>query len=48
MRVSVGISGNEDPEPYRVNAFYFNDGNGLYIIVGFRDEKSEKICLKNY
>ena len=28
MRVSVGISGNEDPEPYRVNAFYFNDGNG--------------------
>ena len=23
MRVSVGISGNEDPEPYRVNAFLF-------------------------
>ena len=43
MRVSVGISGNEDPEPYRVNAFYFNDGNGLYIIVGFQDEKVKNL-----
>ena len=43
MRVSVGIRGNEDPEPYRVNAFYFNDGNGLYIIVGFQDEKAKNL-----
>ena len=34
MKVSVGILGNEEPMPYRVSSFHFNDGSGLYIIVG--------------
>lgn len=38
MKVSAGIRGNEEPEPYRVNAFYFGDGNGLYIIAGYQNE----------
>lgn len=45
MKVSVGIRGNENPEPYRVNAFYFNDGNGLYVIVGYL-EKSARIIFE--
>lgn len=43
MKVSVGIRGNEDPEPYRVKAFYFGQGNGLYIITGYQDENAEKL-----
>ena len=26
MKVSVGIRGNEEPEPYRVSAFHFQEG----------------------
>lgn len=40
MKVSVGIMGNEEPEPYRVSAYYFQEGNGLYIIVGYVSEKN--------
>lgn len=43
MKVSVGIRGNDDPEPYRVSAFYFGDDNGLYIILGFQEKESKAI-----
>lgn len=43
MKVSVGILGNEEPMPYRVSSFYFNDGAGLYIIVGTESEKDREI-----
>ncbi|MFQ9394528.1 MAG: hypothetical protein ACLR2E_11280 [Lachnospiraceae bacterium] len=37
MKVSVGLRGNEESEPYRVNAFYFSEGNGLYLILAYQE-----------
>ena len=39
MKVSVSIRGNEETEPYRVGIYYFNKGNGLYIITGYEKEE---------
>lgn len=46
MKVSVGIMGNEEPEPYRVSAYYFHDGNGLYLIVGYASEENRQLFEK--
>lgn len=43
VKMSVGIRGNEDPEPYRVGAYYFEEGNGLYIILAFQDDKNKEL-----
>ena len=29
---------NDKPSPYRVGVFNFNEGNGLYVIVGYEDD----------
>ena len=34
MKVSVGIHGMEEPEPFRVNTWNFNTGTGLYVLSG--------------
>lgn len=41
VKTAVAVRGHEEPEPYRVSAFYFNEGNGLYLITGSDNEKSE-------
>ena len=38
VRVSAAINGQDQTVPYRVGAFYYNDGNGLYIIVGYENK----------
>lgn len=35
IKVSAAINGNEETVPYRVGEYYYNEGNGLYIIVGY-------------
>ncbi len=37
MKVSVGIRGKEEPEPYQVSIWYFNEGTGLYILAGYEE-----------
>ena len=41
MKTSVGIRGQEDPQPYRVKYFRFKEGNGLYFLVGYQNTESE-------
>lgn len=43
MKVSVGIRGNEEPEPYRVSSYYFSEGNGLYIILGYEKRENKEL-----
>jgi CRISPR-associated protein Csm4 len=38
LKVSASIRGEDETTPYRVGAYYFHEGNGLYIIVGYEDE----------
>lgn len=37
MKVSVGIRGKEEPEPYQVSIWYFNEETGLYILAGYEE-----------
>lgn len=43
VKTAAAIRGNEETEPYRIGQYYFNEGNGLYIIVGY--EKDEVIRM---
>ena len=36
-KVSVSVRGEEEPMPYRVGIYYYNNGCGLYLIVGHAD-----------
>lgn len=46
IKVSVNIRAEEEPQPYRVKAFRFQEGNGLYVIVGYVDEKARNLIIK--
>lgn len=41
VKTAVSVRGEEEPQPYRVGSFWFNEGCGLYIIAGFSDEDRE-------
>lgn len=43
IRVSAAIRGEEETKPYRVGAFYFHQGNGLYVIAGFQNSEAEAL-----
>ena len=43
MKVSVAVRGKEEPEPYRVRYFTFQEGNGLYFLV--KTDNEEEIQL---
>lgn len=38
VKVSVAVRGKEEPDPYRVKYFSFNEGNGLYFLAGGTEE----------
>lgn len=40
VKTSVSIRGEEEPKPYRVGEFYYNKGNGLYVIVAYDNKES--------
>lgn len=37
VKTAVAVRGHEEPEPYRVSAYYFGEGNGLYLMLGSED-----------
>lgn len=37
MKVSAAVRGEEETKPYRIGCYYFNQGNGLYMIVGYQN-----------
>lgn len=39
MKVSASIRGEEQTLPYRIETYYFNEENGLYIIVGCENDE---------
>jgi CRISPR-associated protein Csm4 len=38
LKVSAAVRGEEETKPYRVGAYYFHEGNGLYVIAGYESE----------
>ena len=43
LKTSAAIAGQEETMPYHVGAFYFNRGNGLYVIMGMEDTACESL-----
>jgi CRISPR-associated protein Csm4 len=38
IKVSASIRGEEEAKPYRIGTYYFKEGNGLYLIVGYSED----------
>lgn len=38
IKVSALISGNTETVPYRIGEYYYNDANGLYVIIGYEND----------
>lgn len=43
LRTLASIRGELETKPYRVGTYYFNDGNGLYIIIGYETDEALKL-----
>lgn len=43
IKTSVGVRGYDEPSPYRVSAFYFKEGNGLYVIGTFAGKEEQQL-----
>lgn len=39
MRLSASVRGEEETKPYRVGTYSYYPGNGLYLIIGYREQK---------
>ena len=39
MKTAASIRGENETVPYRIGTYYYNSGNGLYIIVGYQGEE---------
>lgn len=39
MKTAVSIRGEEETAPYRIGTYYYHSGNGLYLIVGYQEDK---------
>lgn len=40
MKTAASIRGEVETVPYRIGTYYYNAGNGIYLIVGYQEEKS--------
>lgn len=43
MKTAVAIRGQEEPQPYRVSTFCFQEGNGLYLILAYEQEEDKNL-----
>lgn len=43
IKESVSIRGEEQTQPYRIGLYYYNPGNGLYFIAGYREKKAQNL-----
>lgn len=39
MKTAASIRGEEETKPYRIGTYYYNQGNGLYLIIGYQEEE---------
>lgn len=38
MKTVASIRGEEETKPYRIGTYFYNDGNGLYVIIGYEKQ----------
>lgn len=39
MNVLAAVRGEEETRPYRIQTYYYYEGNGLYLIIGYQNQK---------
>ncbi len=39
MKTAASVRGEEKTEPYRIGTYYYEDGNGLYFILGYQEAR---------
>lgn len=39
VRTTAAVRGREETEPFRIKKYYFNEGNGLYFLMGSEEEE---------
>lgn len=40
MKTAASVRGEEETKPYRVGTYYYHDGNGLYLVIGYQEDKT--------
>ena len=40
MKTAASVRGEEKTEPYRIGTYYYEDGNGLYFILGYQETRA--------
>ena len=40
MKTAVSIRGEKESQPYRVGTYYYESGNGLYLLIGYQEKKT--------
>lgn len=43
MKVSAAVRGEEETRPYRIECYYYKEGNGLYLIVGYKNPRAVQL-----
>lgn len=43
MKTAASIRGEEQTTPYRIGTYYYNKGNGLYLIAGIQEAKASAL-----
>ena len=43
VRDLVAIRGEEDPLPYRIGIYHYQEGNGLYVLVAYEDDEKRDL-----
>ena len=43
MKTAASIRGEEQTTPYRIGTYYYNEGNGIYLIAGVQESKASTL-----
>ncbi len=46
IKTAASVRGEQETVPYRIGMYYYNDGNGLYFIVGYQDHRALEMMEK--
>ena len=46
MKEAASIRGEEETQPYRIGIYYYKEGNGIYVIVGYQEKKALELTEK--
>lgn len=46
MKTAAAVRGKEETEPYRIGTYYYQPGNGLYVIIGYQEHEALELTEK--